>query len=84
MIDRVFRGQQEQEQFLYFFRHHWIVLLREFMYLGLFLIFAVGVVLSWDYIRESMVIHREARILFFVGYLGATVFVHRFFWNLLN
>lgn len=82
--EKVFRGQQEQERFLYFFRHHWIVLLRLVIYFALFVATIVSVVLNWELIKETLTTHREARLLFFIGYLGLTIVLHKLFLGFLN
>lgn len=82
--DKYFKGQQEKEQFICFFRHHWIYLLRNFSY---FIILAVITAVFLSYFRELKDLitgTRELKLLFVTGFLIYTFFFHRAFIMLLN
>lgn len=82
--DKIFKGQQTNEQFLYFFRHHWIDLLKEMVFFLIF-ISVVGVLLfQMDMIKEILQGSREMKLLFFTVFLFGTVYMHRFFNKMLN
>ena len=82
--DKIFKGQQKNEQFLYFFRHHWIDLLREMVFFGIF-VFVIGyLMLKMNTIKDVLQGNREMKLLFFTVYLFGTVYMHRFFIKMLN
>lgn len=82
--DRFFKGQQANEQFICFFRHHWIDLLKDFL---IFFIFMGGVIMAIRYageIQEILRGDRHLKLFFFTGYLLGTVYIHHFFIKMLN
>ncbi|MFH1284118.1 MAG: hypothetical protein ABIH78_00825 [Candidatus Peregrinibacteria bacterium] len=82
--DRYFKGQQEEEEFICFFRHHWIALFREFIYFAIFATMAILFVLNVDLIQEVLRGNRELKIFFFTGLLVAVIYYNRFFLKMLN
>ncbi|MBI4231854.1 hypothetical protein HY605_01365 [Candidatus Peregrinibacteria bacterium] len=82
--DRYFKGQQSDEELICFFRHHWITLLREFLYFAIF-IFAIILTLSnMTAIKELLQGNREIKMLFLTGFIMTTLYMHRFFIKMLN
>ena len=82
--DKHFKGQQENETLICFFRHHWMVLAKDLFY---FAIFAVAIVLSllnFNSIVDIVRADYELKLLFLSAYIFATVFIHRFSIKLLN
>ncbi len=82
--DKIFKGQQTNEQFLYFFRHHWIDLLREMVFFSVFVAAIVFLMLKMNTIKDVLQGSREIKLLFFTVYLFGTVYMHRFFIKMLN
>ncbi|MCK9185978.1 PH domain-containing protein [Candidatus Gracilibacteria bacterium] len=82
--DRFFKGQQEGEEFVCFFRHHWIELLKDMIYFSIF--FGLGVLAIMDIekiklvIRESM----ELKLLFLTFFIIGNFYIHKFFIKLIN
>lgn len=82
--DQFFKGQQQDEKFVCFFRHHWFDLLREFIYFTIFMAF---IIISLKYITEIQEFlrgNREMKIFFFAIFLGVTFYLHRFFINMID
>ncbi len=82
--DKIFKGQQTDEQFLYFFRHHWIDLLREMVFFVIFVSAIAYLMLKMNTIQDVLQGSREIKLLFFTVYLFGTVYMHRFFIKMLN
>lgn len=82
--DKYFKGQQENEVFICFFRHHWIDLLKEFLYFGIFIFICWFLLKEIDTVKNVLRGNRELKILFFFGFLVGTAYLHRFFLTLLN
>lgn len=82
--DKIFKGQQETERFLYFFRHHWIDLLKELVFFGIFIIVVGMLLFQMDTIKNALQGNREMKLLFFTVFLFGTVYMHRFFIKMLN
>lgn len=82
--DKVFKGQQKNEEFECYFVHHWIALVKDFLYFGIFLIIVACAIAGIDTIQGVVSGDRGIKLLFFVGFLTATIFFHRFFLRLLN
>ncbi|MCX6734851.1 MAG: PH domain-containing protein [Candidatus Peregrinibacteria bacterium] len=82
--DLHFKGQQANEIFICFFRHHWISLLREFVYFIIFLTITSLVLLKTSEIEKIIHDSRELRFLFISGFLVGTIYIHRFFMKLFN
>lgn len=82
--DKHFKGQHHNEHFICFFRHHWITLVREFLYFTIFSIFIVTFFIHVETIQEILRGNRELKMLFFMGFLVETLYIHRFFIKLLN
>ncbi len=82
--DKYFKGQQENENFICFFRHHWISLVREIIY---FLLFITGVVFSLiniEEIRDLIQTRQEMRYIFFMLFILGTFLFHRSFVKIFN
>lgn len=82
--DQYFKGQQDGEELICFMRHHWIVLLKEFCYFGIFAVVVYYTIAHVDVIQNVLRGNREMKLLFFTGFLFMTIFIHRFFIKLLN
>lgn len=82
--DKIFKGQQTNERFLYFFRQHWIDLLKEMIFFGVFIFVVVILMFQMDTIKEILQGNREMKLLFFTVFLFGTVYMHRFFNKMLN
>lgn len=82
--DRIFKGQQENEEFICFFRRHWIDILKELMFLGIFILVVGILVRQIDTIKDILRGNREMKLLFFTVFLFATIYMHRFFLKMLN
>jgi hypothetical protein len=82
--DRHFKGQQESEKLICFFRHHWIVLVREFIYFSIFAAASTLGLLNINKIIDILQGNYELKLLFLTAFLIGTLFIHRFFIKLLN
>ncbi|GAF70346.1 unnamed protein product [marine sediment metagenome] len=82
--DEIFKGQQENEEYICFFRHHWIDILRELIYFIIFLTLITILIVKIGEIQGVLRGNREIKLFFFTGFLGITVFMHRFFIKILN
>ncbi len=82
--DLYFKGQQGNELFICFFRHHWISLLKEFVYFGIFVGIIVLILLKTGEIQKIIHDSRELRFLFITGFLVGTIYIHRFFMKIFN
>lgn len=82
--DKYFKGQQMYEEFICFFRHHWITLIREFVY---FAIFTAVIIFIISYINVLISVAQktpELQVFFVMGFLLGTIYIHRFFIRLFN
>ncbi|MBI4235088.1 hypothetical protein HY604_02190 [Candidatus Peregrinibacteria bacterium] len=82
--DQFFKGQQQDEKFVCFFRHHWFDLMREFIYFAIFVAFIITSLNYISEIQEFLRGNREMKFLFLAIFLGVTFYLHRFFINLLD
>ncbi len=82
--DLHFKGQQENEVLICFFRHHWIALVREFVYFFIFVFIVFIVMMKTNDIQKIIHNSRELRLLFVSGFLIGTVYIHRFFMKMIN
>lgn len=82
--DKYFKGQQTNETYICFFRHHWISLVREFLYFSVFIFLILMCLIEIEPIKEIIRGNREMKLLFFTGFLMATICMHRFFIKLFN
>lgn len=82
--DLHFKGQQGNELLICFFRHHWISLLREFVYFIIFFVILSIVFVKIGDIQKVVHNSSELRFLFVIGFLIGTVYLHRFFIKLLD
>jgi len=72
------------EEFICFFRHHWITLIREFVY---FAIFTAVIIFIISYINVLISVAQktpELQVFFVMGFLLGTIYIHRFFIRLFN
>lgn len=83
-LDKYFKGQQTNETFVCFFRHHWITLAREFLYFSIFMLIVIFTVVKLDSIKEILQGDRTMKLFFATGFLIGTIYLHRFFIKLLN
>lgn len=82
--DKYFKGQHMNETFVCFFRHHWIFLLREFLYFSIICVISAMVLFKIQYIQDFLRGNREMKMFFFTGFLGITIYFNRFFIRLLD
>lgn len=82
--DLYFKGQQHNETLICFFRHHWIILIKEFLYLAIFLLIVIITLSKIGTIQDILRGNRELKLLFVTGFLIGTIYIHRFFFRLLN
>lgn len=79
-----FKGQHGDENLMVFFRKHWVVLAKDFLYFGVFVIIVAIAILQFKNIQNVLRGNGEMELLFFMGFLAATVYFHRFFVNFLD
>ncbi|MFA6917923.1 MAG: PH domain-containing protein [Candidatus Gracilibacteria bacterium] len=77
--DKYFKGQQENEEFICFFRHHWVTLLQEFMYFIVFMAVVVLVISYINTIKSVMQNNAELKAFFVIGFALGTAYLHKFF-----
>ncbi len=82
--DLYFKGQQAHENFICFFRKHWITLVRDFIYLLIFTFVAIITLLYFDKIQELLRGNVELKLFFITAFLTGTIFMHRFFLHMFN
>lgn len=82
--DKYFKGQQSNEVFVCFMRHHSIYILKEFVYFLVFIIVVNMTLANLDIIKSVLQGNRELKMLFLAGFCIMTYFLHRFFIHLLN
>ncbi|MBD3360851.1 hypothetical protein GF366_03555 [Candidatus Peregrinibacteria bacterium] len=82
--DKYFKGQQTDEEFICFFRSHWISIIKEFLYFLIFLLIVILFVKEIDLIKDVLRGNRELKLFFFTGFLVGTIYLNRFFLKLLN
>lgn len=82
--DKHFRGQQENEIFVGFFRHHWITLVREFLLFFIFLLATAFVIGNFGKITELVRQDGQSQALFLFGFIALTFYFHRFFMRIFN
>lgn len=83
-LDKYFKGQQKNEEYICFFRHHWIRILKEIFYFTIFMSIAVISLSRMGEIQELIRGDVEMKLLFLTGYVACTIFMHRIFLKLLN
>jgi len=82
--DKYFKGQQADERFICFLRHHWIYLLKEYIYAIIFFASVYFALLHIESIQNILRGNREIKLLFATVFLFGTIFMHRFFIKILN
>lgn len=82
--DQIFKGQQKEETFVCFFRHHWITLIKEFFLFAILLSLAFGSLIHMSEIQEIIRSNNEIKIVFLTFYVTVTLLMHRFFIRMLN
>ncbi len=82
--DKIFKGQQKNEEMICFFRHHWIDLLKEFIFFIIFTSIVIILIDNIESIKNILRGNRAMKLLFFTGFLAMTVYLHRFFLKLYN
>ncbi len=82
--DKIFKGQQDHEEYDCFFRLHWIDTLKEFLLFTIFIIVISVLIINISNIQEILRGEREMKLIFFMGYLAATFYMHRFFIKMIN
>lgn len=79
---KYFRGQQPEEKFVCFFRHHWFSLLKDFLYFGFLVTAFVLLISNFDMITSELRTSSAMRMLFLLGFAMGTIYMHRFFYKL--
>ncbi len=82
--DRFFKGQQAGEEFVCFFRHHWIELLKDMIYFSIFLFIAILSVIAIAKIKDAVRESQEFKILFLISFMMANFYINKFFVKLIN
>lgn len=82
--DLHFKGQQTNETLICFFRHHWIVLVREYLYCFIFFTIMVISLIRMHDIQNIIKANREFKLLFIFGFFISTVYLHHFFMKMIN
>ena len=82
--DKYFKGQHENEEFICFFRNHWITLLQEFLYFLIFVTIVILIMLYINTIKSVMQNNAELRAFFIIGFILCTAYLHRFFIKMFN
>jgi hypothetical protein len=82
--DKYFKGQQHNEEYICFFRKHWIYLVKEIVYFAIFVIVSVLLLMNIGKIQEILRGNRELKILFVTGLIAITFFMHRIFVQIFN
>lgn len=83
-LDKHFKGQQKNEKYICFFRHHWVGIVKEIFYLLTFTLLAL---IAWIKMGDIQGIMRgdvEMKLTFMTIYIAITLLFHRTFLNLLN
>lgn len=79
---KYFRGQQPEEKFVCFFRHHWFTLLKDFLYFGILMTVTFLIFFNIEMIANQLESSSAIRILFLLGFAMGTIYMHRFFYKL--
>lgn len=82
--DKYFKGQQETETLIGFFRHHWITLVREFIYFIFFLLILAVIFGNIDMIRTLVAENGQMQVLFAMVFIALTLYMHHFFMRIFN
>lgn len=82
--DKIFKGQQPNEEIICFFRHHWIDILKELVFFAIFISIITIFVIQIEEIKNILRGNREMKIFFVTGFLAMTIYMHRFFLKLYN
>ncbi|MFA5948008.1 MAG: hypothetical protein WC806_03480 [Candidatus Gracilibacteria bacterium] len=82
--DKYFKGQQKTEEFICFFRKHWVVLVNEFIYFLIFTVLIVATIFNIELIKRILVDNEGLKIFFIMGFLLSTIYIHRFFIKMFN
>ncbi len=83
-LDKYFKGQQVNEEFICFFRNHWIVLAKSFGVFLLLIVVSFIVASNIGWIQEVVRGSQEIKLLFFTSFLLVTIYFHKFFNTILN
>ena len=70
--DKFFKGQQENEEFICFFRRHWITIFKELIYFSIFLALVVLTLINMGIIKDVLMGNRELKMLFIIAFVGMT------------
>lgn len=82
--DKYFKGQQKQEEFILFFRKHWITLLKEFVYFSIFVVIIIVTTVNINVIKTVLVDNTELKLIFIMAFILSTAYLHRFFLKIFN
>lgn len=82
--DKYFKGQHINEDLICFFRHHWITLVRDFLYFGIFITIIILTLSQIKTIKDVVSANRELKMLFFISFTLAIAYTHYFFIKILN
>ncbi|MFA6306092.1 MAG: hypothetical protein WC651_05240 [Candidatus Gracilibacteria bacterium] len=82
--DRFFKGQQAGEEFVCFFRHHWIELLKDIIYFLILLTLAILAISAIEKIKIMVKESTELKMLFLTCFIMGNFYLHKFFLKLMN
>lgn len=82
--DKYFKGQQKNEEFICFFRHHWIILMKDLVYFVIFITVVCLTFINISTIKGILSTNPELEVFFITGFIIGTVFIHRFFLRVFN
>lgn len=83
-LDKYFKGQQRDEELICFFRQHWIVILKDLISLGIFILVTVLLIFNLNPISSVLAGNTGFELLFLGIFVFLTVYMHRVFLHLLN
>lgn len=82
--NRHFKGQQEGEVVHCFWRKHWIYMLRDFVYFGIFNGLLVSIIMYHTVIQSIITEYPDSKLFLAVFYVGGGYYLNRFFIKMLN
>ncbi len=82
--DLIFKGQNEDEHFVCFFRRHWVTILGPFIMLIILIVLFIYIAGQAGRFPELLIGNREAKLLFYTIFVGLTISYHRMFYKIFN
>jgi len=83
-LDKYFKGQQEREELICFFRQHWIVMFRELIVFVLFICLWTVAMFYMKEIQNFLKNVPSTETIFAIVFVVSTAYVHYFFLKVLN